>query len=353
MLRRHLELATPQAKSDEGQGTSLSPSGDKAAGESRVPPGLIPTGSTLLNLALSDDPYGGYPLGSMVNLVGDRDSGKTFLAWNMMAEVVRARDFDKYTLVYDDVEGKLRIPLARLFGQSIGRVDRDNPSDTMEEVYRKVNGMLKKKERFIYVMDSMDALTDKDEKAKEDLERNYPAKPRLFSQFMRKVCGELTKQESFFLVVSQVRDAIGVMFGDKHNRSGGRALGHYCIMEPWLAVKGREKRKEREVGVKVRAKVKKNHLTGKLREVELTILQDYGVDDIGSMIDWLVDEGFWKKAKGASIIDTGGDFPNGARDKIRKYIDDSGKISDLIKITADSWMALEESIKTDLRPRYE
>ena len=190
MARRTLELPeTETESSDEGQDL-LSLGSRKAVKKSSViPPGLIPTGCTLLNLALSDDPFGGYPLGSMVNLIGDRDSGKTFLSWNCMAEVVLAKEFKKYSLIYDDVEGKLRIPLERLFGSGINRVDKEDPSDTLEEVYRRINKKLKAKEPFLYILDSLDALTDKDEKAKEDLERDYPGKPRLFSQMMRKICG--------------------------------------------------------------------------------------------------------------------------------------------------------------------
>jgi len=340
----------------KGKETAKSNGEGLIAAERRVD--LIPTGSTLLNLALSDNPYGGYPVGSIINVVGDRSAGKTFLSWNMMAEVVLREEFDNYHLEYEDIEGKFRIPTVALFGAPIRRVvltPEEDAVGTVEGLDKKVNKLLKSENPFIYVPDSFDALSDAEEMDKEELKRDYPAKPRLASAMFRRIAGKINKTGSLLLVVSQVRQNIGVTFGEKYSRSGGKALGHYAVIELWLAVKGHIKRKERDVGVKVKAKTKKNHLTGKLRTIEFDILFDYGVDDVGSMIDFLVNEGFWKKKKGGQKIETGGDFTDATREKLIKSIDDNSTeaYDSLVTITWDCWNRIEHDIRTDRKPRYE
>ena len=167
----------------------------------------------------------------------------------------------------------------------------------------------------------------------------------------RKVKGKIRSTGSLLLVISQVRQNIGVMFGDKYTRSGGKALGHYATQEAWMAVTRKLKKKERQNGVHVKVKVKKNHFTGKLREVQLDIIHNYGVDDIGSMIDWMVKEGFWKKT--AQTIDTGGDFINGTKEKLSKHIDSENYEDELIQIVATCWKEIEDSLVMDRKPRYE
>jgi RecA/RadA recombinase len=316
---------------------------------------LIPTGSTLLNLALSGSPYGGYPTGQVVNLVGDRDSGKTFLSWNMFAEVVRRPEFDDYILIFEDVEGKFRIPVEKLFGKAVSRVQVPRLEEaviTIEEFYKKINGLLNKKQPFIYVLDSFDALSDAEEMEKPELKREYPSKPRLFSMMLRKICGRLRNTNSFLLIVSQVRQNIGVTVGPKLTRSAGKALGHYCIQEIWLAMQGHLLKKEREVGVKVLAKTRKNHLIGKLRDARFEIIHDYGCDDASSMISFLLNEGFWKKS--GNKVDPGNDFDfSYMQAKMTKEIEERGETDRLVGIVSDCWREIEKSIATDRKPRYE
>ena len=116
MARKKLQL-TDSATTEKTEGSSQ-PSEHTSLVAVLSRSDLIPTGSTLLNLSLADDPYGGYGMGTIVNLVGDRDTGKTFLALNMFAEVVRDRRFDKYALEYRDIEGKMQIPLVKLFAEN-------------------------------------------------------------------------------------------------------------------------------------------------------------------------------------------------------------------------------------------
>lgn len=315
---------------------------------------LVPTGSTLLNLALSDNPYGGWKLGSIVNLVGDTDAGKTFLDLNMYAELVKVKQFDDYRLIYDEPEQKLSIPIAKFYGQATeDRLEMDIGSDLIEDFHVTMMKILKEGEPFIYSLDSFDSLDDKEAREKKELKRDYDNKPRLANELFRKIKGKIRNTNSLLVIVSQVRDVIGVTFGPTKRRAGGKALGHTVIQEVWLAVKNQVKHKNKQVGVHVIAKVKKNHLTGKKRQVEFEILEDYGIDNVGSMIDWMVLEQFWEKKKGEKKIDTGDDFGIWAKKKLSKHIDENDLESKLITIVAECWKKVEDDLKTDRKPRYE
>jgi len=312
---------------------------------------LFPTGSTLLNLALSGTREGGYKKGSLINIVGDSSAGKTFLAWHLFAEIIHDDRFKNYKLVYDDAEGKLQLNIRGLFGKGMERVEKIS-SNLIEEFDQEVGNLLKDKVPFVYCLDSFDAVTTAEERDKKVVERDYPLKPRLFSEMLRKICGNLEKQSSLLVIISQTRERIGVQFGEKKTRSGGLALRFHALQEFWLAVKNHIKRKGKDVGVEVVCKVKKNHLTGKLRQIDFPIYFDYGVDNIGSMIDWMVLEGFWEKGEGKQTIMTGGDFGDITKDKLVRLIDKEEREQELIKIVAECWQKVENEIRTDRRPRY-
>lgn len=338
-------------------------------------PDLIPTGSTLANLALSDNPYGGWRRGSIGNLVGDRDTGKTFLALNMFAEANLLDYIDDFSFDYDEPEQKLDIPMELLFGEhTVNRINTDDASELIEDFYLTIERRLKKAEEtpFIYVLDSFDSLSDAEEMKKTELKRDYPAKPRLASELFRKVKRRIRQTGSFLLVVSQVRQNIGVMIGDKYARSGGKALGHYATQEAWVAVIRKLKKKDRQNGVHVKFKTKKNHYNGKLREVEFDIVHNYGVDDIGSMIDWMVKEGFWKKKD--QSINTGDDFyelmdeaskqffsvkanknkkfKGATKERLSRHIDENNLENELIQIVANCWKEIEDSLIMDRKKKY-
>jgi len=315
---------------------------------------LVPTGSTLLNLALSGQSIGGFKLGTIVNVVGDSHAGKSFLAWHLLAECVYSKKFKDYELIYDDAEAALSIPIRSLFGKRVeDRVRMDIRSDYLEDFFVSIRKVLKKGKPFIYVLDSLDSLKAKEEDEKtDDLvgKRQIPDVPRILTQVLRRMNDQISDADSLLLIVSQTRKAIGVMFGDKLRRAGGDALRFHSHHELWLAVKGHERRKGRDVGVICRVKIKKNKLTGRQREISFPLYVDYGLDDIGSMVDWLVDEDFWVKEKGSRTVKT--DYGNITREKTIKFIEDNNLESELRKMVEDKWNEIEDSIKTDRKRRY-
>jgi recombination protein RecA len=321
---------------------------------------LISTGSTVLNCALSDNPLGGYCTGKLSNLIGDSNSGKTLLALTMLADAAENDVFNNYKLIYDDAEQALEFNLEYLFGEKIAnRIITDTISDTIYDWYSSIYRLLKKEESFIYVLDSLDSLTSLEEQKRAEkivdgkLEKgSYGGeKPKMISEIIRNIVKDLKKTESFVLVVSQTRDNIGVTFGSKKTRSGGRALKFYCCHEIWLAVAEKLKRREREVGISAVAKVSKNKLTGKVRKVWIPMFYDYGIDDVGANVTFLINEGIWEKKKQTiNAVDLG---IEGTYETLIKKIEEGNMENDLKMLIGKVWNKIEESIKSDRKKRYQ
>lgn len=324
--------------------------------------GLIPTGSVLLNLACSDSVSGGYATGKIVNLIGDSSSGKTLLALSMLAEVSNLSQFDKYRLIFDDAEEALEFDLEYLFGEKVAnRIELDVISNTVEDYYGNVLRALKEGDPFIYVLDSFDAITadaevkrsKEYETGKEDKSGSYKTeKARMSSEILRVIKGKIRETDSLLLIISQTRDNIGfgAMFQPKV-RAGGKALKFYCCHEVWLAVGGKEKKKDREIGARVFAKVSKNKLTGKRRDVEFPIYYDYGADDISSCIDFLVQEKAWKKTK--STIDSNDFVEACSKKKLIQTIEEESLEKELFELVQSEWQLVEESIRLKRKRKYE
>jgi len=326
---------------------------------------LLPSGSTLLNLALAENPYGGWSVGKIVNIIGDTHAGKTFLFWQMLAEMANDKRYDDYKLYYDDVEEALEFDVIKLFGKKTNsRViygSQLESSDTIESALIRVRDILGKGEMFVYAVDSVDALdTVKDQKVKdEDVgKRDYPDKPRIVNDMFRRTKKKIKSSRSALFMISQTRDKIGIVFGSKKRRVCDKPLDFFSTHVLWLAIKGQIKRKDMHVGNIIRVRISKNKLTGKRREVEFPIYTDYGIDDIESMIDWMVEEKFWKmkrKEKGSKedpIIQTQGDFIDATKDNLIEFIENHDIQDELRQLVADCWMQNEEEIATKRPPRY-
>jgi recombination protein RecA len=349
---------------------------------------LIPTGSTMLNLALSDDPYGGFALGTINNIIGDSAAGKTVLLMSVFAGMAYDERFDEHELFYDEPEAAYSFNTEKLFGEEVvKRVDDSIVSETVEDWHDNVLNKAKTGKPFAYGLDSMDAISSDDEINADVRKGTYGAsKPKLIGQVLRKIATKIKNGNSVVFVISQTRDAIGVMFGDKKTRSGGKALKFFSTHEMWMAVKEHLKRKGLDVGVLVRVKVSKNKLTGKLRIVEFPIYYDYGIDDISSCIDFLMSEGRWKTGKKeaeekvpvkkSSIVRTAAKVGKETEEKKKnedKLIDTKGEFSKqpivyselrsliandknlyhkLVSITTEVWREREAEVTTNLPPKF-
>lgn len=335
----------------------------------------LSTGSTLLNLALTGNPKRGYIPGKFFFIVGDSSSGKTFFNMTTYAEACKNPAFAKYRLIYDNVEDGMLMDVDHLFGTAMGdrleppALDEDSGepvySTTIEEFYYHVDDACKAGKPFIYVLDSMDGLSSeaegekfKDQKKAHRAGKEVPGsygdgKAKKNSSALRMLVNKLRVSGSILIIISQTRDVLNASpWEEKKTRSGGRALRFYATAEFWLslagAIKKNIRKKNRNIGNKVMIKVKKNRITGRLPEIKTAIYPSYGVDDIGSCIDYLLEEQWWKK-RGGKI--NAGEFGLLSREKLIRVIE-GGKMAKLQKEVLACWTEIEQSGALKRKPRY-
>jgi RecA/RadA recombinase len=335
---------------------------------------LLSTGSTLLNLACSGNPFGGFLKGKYYYLVGDSTSGKTFLSMSCFAEASVNRQFKGHRFIYDNSEDGCLMDIPRLFGQAVAdrieapRKDKEGGpvySGTIEELYYHLDDAIADGRPFIYVLDSMDALDsdaarDKFDEWKKAHDEGKEAagsygdgKAKMNSQFLRTVTNRLRDTGSILVIVSQTRDDIGPGYATK-TRSGGRALKFYATVEVWSSLAGAIKKTvrkiEREIGVHVKLQVRKNRITGKRPTVQTDIFPSYGIDDIGTCIDYLIKEGWWTRTKNSIVASEFG--LTGTREKIIKHVETEGKHRELQAIVGACWKEIEDACDLKRPSRY-
>jgi len=333
---------------------------------------LIPSGSTMLNLACTDNPYGAFALGRIVTLPGGSASGKTMLMLTMLAECVNDKRFDDYDLIYDDGEETCDgFDIKYLFGNGLTKrmiapqKNEDGEplhSETIQDFKANILTRTKEEKPFIYILDSLDSLTTdeelkkeyrqalikaKDPEAVKELKGSYKTeKAKAIGETLRMINNQLKHTKSALFIVQQERANIGVTFGSKKTTSGGMAPFFYSTHQVWLNLKKsidkEVKKQKRKIGHKIIAKVKKNKITGKLRDVEFDIFYDYGVDCVASCIDFLVSAGYWKKTN-AGISSP--DFDTMSKKNLIEIIETQKLQKKLQQITGKIWLEIEESLR--------
>lgn len=279
-----------------------------------TPVEFLDSGSILINLAASGKgEKGGWARGRIVNLVGDGSSGKTLLALELAAAVFYkmkgnvSQNFPpvkKIRIIYDNAEEVMDFPIAEMYGQEFYDAVEWIHSRTVQAWGRSVGRALmanKPGELVLYITDSLDALTSEEgaerfqKAAKEDKpeEGTYATEKAAYlsKSFFANISSEMAGKDFTLVIISQVREKIGVMFGEKYYRAGGKALDFYTHQVAWLAVAEKLKRtykgKEVVYGIRTIAKLKRNKTAKPFREAEVIILFDYGLDDIGSNLAYL------------------------------------------------------------------
>jgi len=338
------------------------------------------TGSTLLNCALTGNPNRGFAMGLYYFLVGDSASGKTFLSLTCLAEAAKNKHFDSHRFIFDDIEGGALMDFEEFFGADMAdRVEppkgtQENPefSSDVDDFYYNLDNAYEvargpEGKPFIYVMDSMDSIDHKDDEAKFQKKKKAAAagteekgtygmaKAKANSQGLRRAQRKLRKTDSILIIISQTRDNVDQFSREKKSRGGGRALKFYAHAEMWSANHGQiqkeYKKKKREQGLKCGIKVKKNRHTGRRREVVVPIYHSYGFDDTGSCVDYLIDEGWWKKRK-SKIVAPEFDII-ATREKLIDHIEENEDEPFLHAAVGKCWNEIEDAVKLKRKKRYE
>lgn len=257
----------------------------------------IPSGCAVLDGVLG----GGWALGRVTNVVGDRSSGKTLLAIEACANFARIAPEGKGRIWYRESEAAFDEDYAMQLGLPIERVNfgpkgMESQWDTVEDIFEDLEKKLAILERTgeygLYVIDSLDALSTRVELERKIDQGTYgQEKPKLMGQIFRRLVRRVKRSKMAVLVISQTRDKIGVVFGEKHTRSGGKALDFYASVIIWLhhiktltqTINGIKQAK----GVRIMAKTKKNKLGNPFRQCEFDIRFGYGMLDLEASLDWL------------------------------------------------------------------
>jgi protein RecA len=258
-------------------------------------PRFFPTGSMMLDcvLAGSHGP-GGWGTGRIINVVGDKSTGKTLLAVEACANFTQfvAPEHVRYVECESAFDEE--------YGEVIGMPAAIKPVDTIrtaEEFLTDLDNFCREQMRYktpcLYVLDSLDALSDDAELKRKLGDGTYGmGKAKMLSEGFRRIVSTIAAAKCTVIIISQIRDKINVSFGETKTRAGGKALDFYASQVVWLAEIGKIKRQalgvERVTGLNVRIRNRKNKLGPAHREAEQVMLFGYGIDDEESMLKWLV-----------------------------------------------------------------
>jgi recombination protein RecA len=251
---------------------------------------FIHSGSTLLDLALG----GGWARRRVANIIGDKSSGKTLLMIEAAANFARQEPRGK--IRYREFEAAFDKDYAQALGMPVDRVDFGDPkqpAETVEDLAEELEYRIEhSKAPELIIVDSLDAVRTRAELKRGFDEASYNVeKAKAMSKLFRQYTTGMAASDITLLVVSQIRDRIGVKFGRKWTRNGGHAMDFYASQIVVLAQTGSTVRSidgvTRTVAIKVKAKVDKNKISLAYRDAEFPILFGYGVDDKRSMREWL------------------------------------------------------------------
>lgn len=250
---------------------------------------FISSGCTPLNCTMG----GGYPLHRITNIIGDKSSGKTLQATEAVINFKRQYGGEVH---YVEAEAAFDKPYAEAMGMPVDEVVFYEEYESIESIAKMVQGLCDKGkedgvERLV-VVDSLDAVSSEAELKREFGAATYgQEKAKMMSELFRKLVRRMKYGKVTMIIISQIRDKIGVTFGKKWTRSGGRALDFYASVVIVLADIGKRKKTirgvSRPVGVNIRAKCDKNKVGLPFRECDYPIIFGYGVEDAEACLTYL------------------------------------------------------------------
>ena len=313
-----LEIALTQLEKQFGKG-SVMRLGDAPKQEITT----ISTGSLALDLALG---VGGIPRGRITEIHGAESSGKTTIAYHIVAEAQKAGGVAAFV----DAEHSVDPEYARNLGVDISKLLVSQP-DTGEEALEIMDALVRSGAIDVVVLDSVAALVPKAEIEGEMGDSHMGLQARLMSQAMRKLNGSISKTNTAAVFINQIREKIGVMFGNPETTPGGRALKFYASV--MLDVRRVETLKQGTdmVGNRVKVKVVKNKVAPPFRQAEFDIMFGKGISRSGSIIDIGVELGLVTKA--GSWFTHGDQRIGQGRENAKQYMDEHPEVMDQIEAT--------------------
>ena len=333
--KKALEMAMSQIEKQFGKG-SVMKLGDFKAREIEA----IPTGALSLDIALG---IGGVPRGRIIEVFGPESSGKTTLALHIVAEAQKMGG----EAAFIDAEHALDPVYAKKLGVDIDNLIVSQP-DTGEQALEITESLVRSGALDVIVVDSVAALVPKAEIDGDMGDSHMGLQARLMSQALRKLAGAINKSKTVLIFINQLREKIGVMFGNPETTTGGRALKFYASVRMDIRRIENIKQDGEVKGNRVRVKVIKNKVAPPFREAEFDIVYGQGISKEGNILDMAVNLDIVEKA--GSWFSYNGERIGQGRENVKKYLKENPEMLEDIeeKVRENFAKAFEQSLGEDL-----
>jgi recombination protein RecA len=309
---RALELALSQIEKQFGKGSILRLGSKDAI----VPVAVISTGSISLDAALG---VGGLPRGRVIEVFGPESSGKTTIALQVIAEAQKKGGIAAFI----DVEHALDPAYAKKLGVDIDNLLVSQP-DYGEQALEITNHLTASGQIDVLVVDSVAALVPKAELDGEMGDSHMGVQARLMSQALRKLTGVVSRSRTCLIFINQIREKIGVMFGNPETTTGGRALKFYATVRLDIRRIAAIKDGDVVIGNRTKVKVVKNKVAAPFREAEFDIIYGEGISKEGDLIDLGVAQNVVEKS--GSWFSYKGERIGQGRENARQFLKDNADI---------------------------
>jgi recombination protein RecA len=312
-----LEAAISQIEKQFGKG-SIMRLGSK---DVFVPVSVIPTGSISIDLALG---VGGFPRGRVIEIYGPESGGKTTLALQVIAQAQKLGG----QAAFIDAEHALDPTYARKLGVDVDNLLVSQP-DNGEQALEITETLIRTGGVDVIVIDSVAALVPKAELEGDMGEPTMGLQARLMSQALRKLTAFVSKSKTCLIFINQIREKIGVMFGNPETTTGGRALKFYSSIRVDIRRIQAIKEGDKVIGSRTRAKIVKNKVSAPFREAEIDIIYGEGISREGDLIDVGVDKGLLEKS--GTWISFNGERLGQGRENARVFLRENKDIADKLE----------------------
>ncbi|QNQ82573.1 recombinase RecA [Lactobacillus sp. PV037] len=327
-----LEAALKKIEKDFGKGAVMR-MGDKV--DTQI--STVPTGSLALDAALG---VGGYPRGRIIEMYGPESSGKTTVALHAVAEVQKRGG----TAAYIDAENAMDPAYATALGVDIDSLILSQPN-TGEEGLQIADTLIASGAIDILVVDSVAALVPRAEIDGEMGDSHVGLQARLMSQALRKLSGNISKTKTIAIFINQIREKVGVMFGNPETTPGGRALKFYSTIRLEVRRGEQIKQNSEAVGNRTKIKVVKNKVAPPFRLAEVDIMYGQGISQTGELLDMAVEKDIINKA--GAWYSYGDDRIGQGRENAKHYLEENPDVyAEVNKLVRQAYGMEEENEET-------
>ena len=310
--KKALDTAIAQIEKDYGKGSIM-----RLGENTHIVVEAIPTGSLSLDIALG---IGGVPKGRIIEIYGPESSGKTTLALHIVAEAQKQGG----EVAFIDAEHALDPTYARALGVDIDSMLISQP-DTGEQGLEICEALVRSGAIDVVVVDSVAALTPRAEIEGDMGDSHVGLLARLMSQALRKLAGSISKTNCIVIFINQLREKVGVVYGNPEVTTGGRALKFYASVRMEVRRIEAIKNGAEIIGNRTRAKIVKNKVAPPFREAEFEIMYGEGISKLGELVDLAVKLDIVQKS--GSWFSMGDNRVGQGRDAVKKYFEDNPDIA--------------------------